>query len=185
MLKLTNKVEMAWLMAEKQHVGQYYGPFTYIKHLKDCDAIYEQMVDYFFDEIQTIEYIFPKERAGLEELRCVIILHDALEDGRMSYNDIRKFFGEIVADGVFCISDDPGKNRDERKNYERIKSNTLSRIAKLIDRYANMAHSRMEGGSMFNKYKKEFLGFKNNLTVKNPHPFETYMWGKLNELIKL
>ena len=182
---------MAWLMAEKQHVGQDYGPFPYKKHLMDMKSILDQLIAQFKwvceDEMPSEwdweDWITDDE--FIEDLICVIILHDALEDGRMSYNDVKRYFGLRVAEGVFCVSDDPGRDRAARKNYKRIKSNMFSRIAKLIDRYANLANSKQEGSSMLKKYKKEYQEFKDKLTVKEPHLFETWMWNHLDKLLNI
>ena len=73
-----------------------YDIYPYIYHIKEVKEIAE----------------------GLGYDRSVIIgaiLHDTLEDGDLSYNDIKKAFGFIIAEIVFAVTDELGRNRDERK----------------------------------------------------------------------
>ena len=43
--------------------------------------------------------------------------HDAIEDARVTYNDLLKF-GTIAADIIYLCTEDKGKNREERKSIE-------------------------------------------------------------------
>jgi len=185
---MTNKIDMAWFMAEKQHQGQDYGPFTYMKHIKDCDVIFDELWSYanwlVNDELGHEYYI--QDYLTDEEyiiVKASVRLHDSLEDGRISYNDIKLYFGVEIADTVYGVTDDTGRNRTERKNYARIKENRFSRIVKIIDRIANVTESKLTGSSMFKKYIKEYAGFKENISVQDPCPFEQLCWNRLNELL--
>ena len=42
-------------------------------------------------------------------------LHDILEDSSVSYNDIKKLFGEEIAEITYCVTDELGRGRKEKK----------------------------------------------------------------------
>ncbi len=91
--------------------------------------------------------------------------HDLIEDTTTSYNDLVKEIGVKAADIVYNVSNELGKNRQERalKTYPKIASCSLSTFVKLCDRLANIRYSSRSGSSMFEKYKKEHRQFKEQL----------------------
>mgnify|MGYP001465973689 FL=1 len=106
--------------------------------------------------------------------------HDLIEDGRKTYNDILSkvnklllpTYGEVyceaIVDIIYCVTDEKGKNRSERKNekfYRELDQNKLAVFVKLSDMAANKLYSKLSGSSMYDKYNKEFPKFKDN--VKN------------------
>ena len=98
--------------------------------------------------------------------RCGCWGHDLIEDGRMSWNDIKNSFGADVADIIWGCTDSSGKNRIERHDeayWERLTGNRLSVFVKLADRMANMLYSLSTNSSMFDKYKQEWPGMKQRL----------------------
>jgi (p)ppGpp synthase/HD superfamily hydrolase len=146
------KLERAMLVAEKVHMNQSYDIFPYIYHIKQVVKVAQ---NFGFD-------------SSIQEA-CA--LHDSMEDGNLSYNDIKKYFGEEVAELVYAVTDELGRNRKERKakTYPKIRSNWKAVAVKLCDRIANMQHSSEYTPDMMNMYKKEHDGFKTALY--NPdHP---------------
>lgn len=113
-------------------------------------------------------------------------LHDSIEDGRLTFNDIKKQTNEEVAEIVYRLSNYKGKTRDERANdeyYEKIKECSLALFVKLCDRIANVEDS-LESDNMFEKYKKEYPKFKEKLSNKDLSNYQD-MWSLLdNYLIK-
>lgn len=109
--------------------------------------------------------------------------HDLLEDARMSYNDISKLIGggitgEFLANIIYCVTDEKGKNRKERKNdkyYKELKENKLAVFVKLADISANTLYSKLTGSSMYEKYKKEFPMFKEKCYVEEYKEFFDYL----------
>lgn len=100
-----------------------------------------------------------------------LVAHDIQEDGRMTYNDIKDLVsgvsstvvGTLVADIVYCVTDEKGKNRAERKRdiyYQELSENNLAVFVKLADIAANTLFSKLTGHSMYDKYKQEFAHFK-------------------------
>lgn len=84
--------------------------------------------------------------------------HDLIEDTRVSYNDVTKALGPKVADIIYALTNEKGKDRSERANdkyYEGIRNTPGAVFVKLCDRIANVEYSKMTGSRMFEMYKKE------------------------------
>jgi (p)ppGpp synthase/HD superfamily hydrolase len=92
--------------------------------------------------------------------------HDTIEDTRVSYNDVKENLNESVADIVYAVTNEKGKNRKERANdkyYEGIRNTPGAVFVKLCDRIANLQYSKMTGSRMFEMYKKENTHFTHSL----------------------
>lgn len=138
---------------------RYDGIFPYVKHLDDVVAVLDRF-DFSGDFIV----------AGY--------LHDAIEDGNLSYNKIKKNFGEDVAEMVFCVTDEIGRNRKEKKEktLPKTASNRNAVILKLADRIANIEH-----GGKIDMYRKEYPEFRQALY--NDHHIAKCLWNRLDELL--
>ncbi len=156
------KLELAIMFAIRNHGLQEYDGFPYHKHLKDVDNVGKMFTDD-------------------NELRMGLWLHDILEDTHVSYSDIEKLFGKRVAEMVFCVTDELGRNRDERKGrtYPKIRSNSDAIFIKLADRIANTENCIAVGHGMMKRYTREYAEFKKALFVDN-HCLE--MWARLDAL---
>jgi len=102
--------------------------------------------------------------------------HDLIEDTRVSYNDVKEELGIVAADIIYALTNEKGKNRKERANdkyYEGIRNTHGAVFVKLCDRIANVQYSKMTGGHMFEKYKKENDDFIVNMgwDDSNTHPY--------------
>lgn len=85
-------------------------------------------------------------------------LHDTIEDCRITYNDVKKETNESVAELVYALTNEKGKNRKERANdkyYEGIRSTPYATFIKLCDRIANVEYSYATESRMFELYCKE------------------------------
>ena len=85
-------------------------------------------------------------------------LHDTIEDCRMTYNDIKEVAGVKVADIVYAVSNEKGKNRKERANevyYEGVRKTLWAKYVKLCDRLANVQYSYDTMSRMYDLYQKE------------------------------
>jgi (p)ppGpp synthase/HD superfamily hydrolase len=94
--------------------------------------------------------------------------HDLIEDTRVSYNDVKNQLGEEVANIVYAVTNDKGKNRKERagdKYYEGIRNTPGAVFVKLCDRIANVQYGKMTKSRMFEMYKKENPEFIRQLGV--------------------
>jgi len=101
--------------------------------------------------------------------------HDLIEDCRVSYNDVKDALGQEVADIVYAVTNEKGKNRKERANdkyYEGIRNTPGAVFVKLCDRIANVQYSKMTGSRMFEMYKKENINFMIKLDRQVNNPYE-------------
>jgi len=91
-----------------------------------------------------------------------ILLHDTLEDCAITYSKLKENFGRKVADIVYDVTNELGKNRKERaeRTYPKIAQNPDAITVKLCDRIANMEFSRQYKSPIFEKYNDEMPGFQ-------------------------
>lgn len=156
-------IREARLVAIKAHGTQDYdGIFPYEKHLEDVVEVLKR-----FGIVQP-KYI------------CAGWLHDSMEDGALSYNKIKRHFGFEVAEMVYCVTDELGRGRDEKKakTLPKTGSNPDAVIIKLADRIANIEH-----GGKIDMYAKEYKAFK--LALYQPDRIAEPMWEHLEELLKV
>ena len=121
-------------------------------------------------------------------VRHALIAHDCIEDARMTYNDLvssvnTEEFGNypaavMVADIVYCVTDEKGKARSDRKNakyYIELMENELALFVKLSDLAAKTLFSKLSGSYMYDKYKKEWPSFKSRLFIPKYEEFFNYI----------
>jgi len=109
------------------------------------------------------------------------LFHDIIEDTSLSYNKIKRIYGLEVAEMVYCVTDELGRDRNEkkRKTLPKTASNPDAIIIKLADRIANIEH-----GGKIDMYAKEFSQFKSALELNTPKDGES-MWVHLENLLKI
>lgn len=93
-------------------------------------------------------------------------LHDTIEDCRINYNDLNKIFNKEIAEIVYVVSNEKGKNRKERENdkyYEGIKANKLATFVKLCDRIANVDYSIDNNSPQLKMYAASMKDFVEKL----------------------
>ena len=162
-----NSLERALLVAEKIHVNQSYDIFPYIYHIRKTVLVAQQ---FGFDEA----------------IQVACALHDSMEDGNLSYNDNKTYFGVEVAEIIFAVSDEMGRNRKEKKakTYPKIRANWKAVAVKLCDRIVNIEHSKEYTPKMMEMYKKEQADFKE--AIHNPeHPQQELqkLWDHIDALL--
>lgn len=97
----------------------------------------------------------------------IALLHDSIEDCRLTYNDIKKLYGSVVANGVFACTESTGRNRKERHDeayFNRINNDFLGKFVKLCDIYANTKYGYSTGSRMSKLYKGEFPSIKEKIS---------------------
>jgi len=116
-------------------------------------------------------------------------LHDTVEDTGVTIEDIKESFGDLVADMVYAVTDEPGKNRRERHEatYPKTAGNPGGVIIKLADRVANVQNCWDTQNSMLFMYQREYKGFRKALKgVKMPPHLEEpakALWSHLDKLL--
>lgn len=166
-----NVKAISFAIQAHQNVNQTYGDgVPYSVHLS--------MVAYY---AQKYKNIIPD--SFFNDVYAACWLHDTIEDCRLTYNDIKKEFGEYVADIVYAVTNEKGKNRSERANdnyYKGIKKVPYAAFVKLCDRLANVAYSKEVNSSMYKLYQKENDEFVSKI-IKNNEASANYI-EMINEL---
>jgi len=153
------------MVAEKAHGNQLYDIYPYTYHLKQVAQI-------------------AKDLGYDENIQVACVLHDILEDTELSYNDLKRAFGEEIAEIVYCVTDEMGRNRKERKakTYPKIKGNWKATVVKICDRIANIREAKLRNARLLKMYMDEHEEFVKNL--KNSHNPETAKaWEMLEDTI--
>lgn len=150
-------------------VNHKYGEHDYERHL-------QIVVDFF----HKYKYLLNESEWVIVEQVCW--LHDVIEDCHKTYGDITKEFGVEVADLVYLLTDEKGKNRKERaaRTYPALSRSKNAVFVKLCDRLANTSESVAQQSSMYWKYQEEFGYFKYMLYNKH-HKFDE-MWSDLETM---
>lgn len=143
--------------------------FCYDQHDKVCNQKYDETLPYSYHlklvEKQAFKFLHLISYCDRDLVLCAVYFHDAIEDARLTYNDIKNMFilkagaSKEIAEIVYLCTDYKGRTRDERKPkelYEELSKNKLAVFVKLCDIIANTKYSLLQNSSMFSKYKKEY-----------------------------
>tara|TARA_Y100000385_G_scaffold236724_1_gene250925 strand:+ start:392 stop:1003 length:612 start_codon:yes stop_codon:yes gene_type:complete len=167
----TSKLLECWDFASKHHKGQWYGSKPYMYHLKKVSDV---ALDLKFTD---------------ESILMGCLLHDIIEDTEVSYKDVKENFGEEVAEIVYCVTDELGRSRKERKSktYKKIRNNPKSIVVKLCDRISNITES-MGSDNFSLKLMKMYLDEHNDfvLGINNEDSLDltTKCWIKYHSVIE-
>lgn len=159
-------VEVARYQARKFHADQTYGQHPYTYHLAE-----------------TARVLFYIGGSGCAHLTAACHLHDILEDTPCTVRDLRQMgMTDRVIEIVQAFTDEPGKNRKERKakTYPKIAKLEDAVIVKLCDRIANVTFSfkevvslhkihREKAEDMLSLYAKEHKEFCEKLLTNQEH----------------
>lgn len=167
----TSKLLECWDFASKHHKGQWYGSKPYMYHLKKVSDV---ALDLKFTD---------------ESILMSCLLHDVIEDTEVSYKDVKENFGEEVAEIVYCVTDELGRSRKERKSktYKKIRNNPKSIVVKLCDRISNITESM--GSENYNlklmkMYLDEHIDFVCGITNEDSLDLTTKCWIKYHSVIE-
>ena len=142
-----------------------YGSVPYDYHLNDCYQIAKRFIA-----------LIPEKYR--EQVLAAIWLHDCIEDCRLTYNDIKKEFGEFVAELVFAVTNEKGKTRKDRANdkyYKGIVSTPYATFVKLCDRIANIENSKKKKHGMYDGYLREMPYFIRAIYNEHYQPMFEYL----------
>ena len=137
-------------------VNHLYDGFPYSVHLSMVAMFAQKYVNKLPSEIQS-------------DILDACWLHDTIKDCRLTYHDILLVSNKQVANIVYALTNEKGKNRNERANekyYNGICEVAFASFVKLCDRLANVKYSCDTRSSMFRKYKNENYKFINSLFKK-------------------
>lgn len=143
-----SRIKYAEMFARGAHAGQKHGDRPYWKHLQDVTDVLKRM--------------------GVtdEPIWCAAWLHDTVEDTPVTYQDLKQLFGEEVAELVWRVTDELGRNRKERKEktWPKTAETSASLILKLADLAANVEACFREPSKLQQMYRKEWPEMKERFT---------------------
>lgn len=163
-----------------------YLPYSFhLKCVKSQGDKFKHLIEFinYKNEDNRFSNVFSSEQL----LQLALTAHDTLEDTFITYNDLKELGtkhlgntlgGEMLADIVYCVTDEKGKNRKERKNekyYKELSENKLAVFVKLADISANTLFSKLTNSSMYKKYKSEFSHFKEMCYIEEYKEFFDYL----------
>ena len=145
-----------WCIEQHRKTNHFYDRYLpYEFHLRMVNNVYEDFQHLLDEELN-------------DYCGKAVWAHDTIEDTRVSYNDVKNQLGDEVADIVYAVTNDKGKNRKERAGdnyYEGIRNTPGAVFVKLCDRIANVQYGKMTKSRMFEMYKKENPEFIRQLGV--------------------
>ncbi len=154
----------------------------YFAEIAHAGQVYSDEVPYLYHLESVVKVL---ERFGHTDpvMICAGYLHDTIEDTTKSYNDIATRFGIEVAELVYCVTSEIGRNRKERndKTYPKIAANQMAVTLKLADRIANVEYGLASGGKQ-DMYAKELPHFYDMLYTKGQNE---KMWSHLERLLRI
>jgi (p)ppGpp synthase/HD superfamily hydrolase len=183
-----------WCINQHKHTNHFYDKYLpYEFHLKmvanvaeDFKHLLDDELDYYTNE----KYVGKRgdETVTLREA-CLIAVwgHDLIEDCRVSYNDINNQLGQEVADIVYAVTNEKGKNRKERANekyYTGIRETKGAVFVKLCDRIANVQYSKLTKSRMFEMYNNENDEFERMLGRYTQYKHLEPLFSYLEQLFK-
>lgn len=184
-----------WIIKQHTDVNHKYdGYLPYEFHLRLAYRIYKRYQHLLDDEI---DMFMPKEwvpnwrhndQIETEKNVCGLAVygHDLLEDTHVTYNDIKNHLGAYVADVIYAVTNDKGKNRAERaseKHYTEMRNTPGAVFVKLCDRLANVTYSHMMNSSQLNMYKDEYPKFQTMLDRTGQYSKYEEMFKELDSLL--
>ena len=163
--------ERAKLFAELVHANATYDSKPYMFHVNEV-----------VENVKKYKHLCPID---LDIMICGAYLHDTVEDGspagKEMYKLLKRIFNEEVADLVFLVTNELGRNRKEQneKTYPKVATSLAGTYLKLCDRIANVENGRRTGSRMYDVYKEEQTGFKG--VICKPSALDP-MWADLDNL---
>jgi (p)ppGpp synthase/HD superfamily hydrolase len=154
------------------HMYDTYLPYEFhLRMVHNVGQQFKHLLDNTKDYFTGEPWRGPKQNQVTLQDACLTACwgHDLIEDCRVSYNDVKEHLGQEVADIVYAVTNEKGKNRKERANdkyYEGIRNTSGAVFVKLCDRIANVQYSKMTGSRMFEMYKKENPEFTKALGLR-------------------
>lgn len=134
-------------------------------------------VGYFEDHVIHVYNLVSKQRRSTLAVCAAALLHDVLEDTQVTREELNDKFGSYITNIIWCVTDEPGVNRNERKEntYWKIRSSRDATLIKLCDRLHNI-----QRGEKIDGYRKEHHAFKCALYHPDEHQ---ELWQEMETLL--
>lgn len=146
-------------MERKFDITDYEVAVDYIMHAHRKQVRAFTQIPYFTHPIRTAALVMKyKKSHKINELIIVALLHDTLEDTNTTEEDIKGYFGTLVASLVMELTSDKGYKGFAKTMYLIDKINGMSswaKVIKLCDRLDNVSDFVFCPKSFVDKYKTE------------------------------
>lgn len=163
----TIKEKIEWIFEQHRSTNHKYDYLPYEYHLNMTVSVFNRFKHHVED---------------ISEYNVMLACygHDLIEDARVSYNDVKSVLGYQVAELIYAMTEEKGKNRKERLNekyYQGLKDTKYGVFIKLCDVISNVEYSKMSGSSMIEMYRKEFdyfteqIGYNENFHYKDMYDY--------------
>lgn len=152
--------------AMKQHGDQKYDKgMPYIVHLVGVSNIASRF-GYHVDDIE-LGY----------KVHVVALGHDLLEDTKTKYRNLVDLFGEEIAEAIYALTDEKGRNREEKnaKTWPEIRKNMIASIVKPCDRIFNLETSLANNSHQLKRYISEHTTLRSVLYSEKNDAVWKYM----------
>ena len=160
-------VRKAYLFAYEAHSSQIYADeHPYTVHLFDVMMV---LIEFGIDD---------------PLLLSAALLHDCIEDTPYNYADVKEHTNQQVADIVYVLTDELGRNRKERKErtLPKLDGNPQAQYVKLADWISNVRQCYRNSHKMYQMYKKDYIEFS-KFREQAVDAKMTSMWAELDKLL--
>ena len=180
---------------------KYWSDLIIDQHDKVCNQKYDEDLPYSIHLKFVVAQATKFKHLVDKDLKVYVLMaamaHDIIEDGRWTYNDVinqasramsfhtEHLTGEqiqekaiFIADMVYAVTDEKGKNRQERKSdkyYKELSENKWAVFIKLADLCANRLYSKLTNNSMYEKYREEFPEFVEKVQINEFEEMYKYL----------
>lgn len=159
---MTIQEKIKWIISQHKITNHMYDKYSYEFHLG-------QVLDF------AIKFHELEKSVKPEDLTLAALGHDLIEDTRTSYNDVKDFLGEDVAEIVYALTNEKGRTRKDRANkkyYDGIRACKGAVFIKLCDRLANVEYTINSGNEkMLKVYREENPEFLTALGINSQYSY--------------
>lgn len=197
-MSLEQQEKINWIIKQHSdcnHMYDKYLPYSF--HLRMVDQVYQDFKHLLPSNLYTIDV--EVHRGSWEEddithgvIQLACFGHDLIEDTPTNFNAVKSKLDRSghmespVAELVYALTNEKGRNRKERANdkyYQGISDTPGAVFVKLCDRIANVQYSKMTKSKMFEQYKEENAHFVTSLGFDGSSSFREFpMIQYLNKL---
>lgn len=197
---MTKERKIDWIISQHRDTNHMYDTYLpYEFHLRMVVQVFKDFKhtlpkNLYTKEVEAHRGIWETDDITERVIELSCYGHDLIEDTRVSYNDVKNMLDESgyaktpVADIIYAVTNEKGKNRKERANdkyYEGIRNTPGAVFVKLCDRIANVQYSKLTKSRQYEMYKKENEDFMIKLGYNGSPSCEYFeMFYYLNKLFK-
>lgn len=156
-----------------------------IEQHRNCNHMYNGNLPYEFHlnmvvtQAHRFSHLLPRIGVSIDIMESAAYGHDLIEDCRINYNDIVQKGNRSVAELIYAVTNDKGRNRAERasdKHYSDMAKSPGAPFLKMCDRIANVRFSYM----MYDRNKLEM--YRKELPKLEAHLFSNEIQEMFDEL---